>query len=94
VNSIYCSSKSGVFADEVEFVNSVGFAVENVTRTAVKNGGFGLAEVKGSSVYALAQCWKTVSSDGCRECLEKAGKAVRGCVPHPNLSLSLSRKVS
>jgi hypothetical protein len=36
VNSIYCSSKSGVFADEVEFVNSVGFAVENVTRTAVK----------------------------------------------------------
>jgi hypothetical protein len=83
VDSVNCSSKSGVFADEVarvEFVNSVGFAIENVTRTAVKNGGFGLAEVKGS-VYALAQCWKTVSSDGCRECLEKAGKAARGCAP-------------
>jgi hypothetical protein len=83
IDTVNCSSESGLVVDEVarvEFVNSVGFVIENVTRTAVTNGGFGLAEVKGS-VYALAQCWKTVGSDGCRECLEKAGKAVKGCAP-------------
>lgn len=77
IDAVNCSSsQSGLAVDDVA---SVGFVIENVTRIALTNGGFGLAEVKG--VYALAQCWKTVGSDGCRECLEMAGKAVRGCAP-------------
>lgn len=63
----------------IEFVKTVGFVIEQVTRAAVANGGFGLADRKG--VYALAQCWNSVGSHGCTECLEKAGKAVKGCAP-------------
>ncbi|KAK7312944.1 hypothetical protein VNO77_37213 [Canavalia gladiata] len=31
--------------------------------------------------YALAHCWNTVESDGCKDCLRKAGKEVNGCLP-------------
>ncbi|KAK7839901.1 cysteine-rich receptor-like protein kinase 42 [Quercus suber] len=83
IDTVNCSSKYGVEVDEVskvEFVKNVGVLIENVTKAAVGNKGFAVAEVKG--VYALAQCWKTVGSDGCRECLEKAGKAVISeCLP-------------
>lgn len=58
-------------------MESVGFAVGNLTRIARRDGGFGVVEVKG--IYALAQCWESVERDGCRECLDKAAKAVRGC---------------
>lgn len=42
-------------------------------------GGFAVGQV--GEVYALAQCWNTVGTDGCRECLRKAAKEVRGCLP-------------
>ena len=57
----------------------VEFVVGNVTRVAVKNGGFGVVAWEG--VYALAQCWKTVGGDGCRACLEKASMAAKKCAP-------------
>lgn len=83
IDTVNCSSKYGVVVDEVakeEFLENVGFVIGNVTRGAVGNKGFAVAEVKG--VYALAQCWKSVESDGCKECLEKAGKAViNECFP-------------
>lgn len=60
-------------------MKNVKFVVNNATRIALGNGGFGVAQVKG--VYALAQCWKTVGYGGCRACLEKAAKAVGKCVP-------------
>lgn len=52
---------------------------DNVTQTAAANGGFAVGEVKG--VFGLAVCWKTVSSHGCRDCLEKAANEVRVCLP-------------
>ena len=61
------------------FGRNVDYAVGNVTRIALRNGGFGTVEVDG--VYALAQCWNSVPTEGCRECLQKAAKGVRGCVP-------------
>ncbi|GMY13329.1 cysteine-rich receptor-like protein kinase 42 isoform X2 [Fagus crenata] len=83
IDTVNCSSKYDVVVDEVakeEFLENVGFVIGNVTRGAVGNKGFAVAEVKG--VYALAQCWKSVRSDGCKECLEKAGKAViNECFP-------------
>ncbi|KAJ6302008.1 hypothetical protein OIU77_016168 [Salix suchowensis] len=63
----------------LEFSTGVGDAVGNVTVQAVENGGF--AVVKVSGIYALAQCWDSVGREGCRGCLEMAGKAARGCVP-------------
>ncbi|KAJ6754253.1 PROMASTIGOTE SURFACE ANTIGEN PROTEIN PSA [Salix purpurea] len=63
----------------LEFSTGVGDAVGKVTVQAVENGGF--AVVKVSGIYALAQCWDSVGREGCRGCLEMAGKAARGCVP-------------
>ena len=65
-------------AERDVFKGNVKEVVERVKRAAAENGGFGVAEVDGK-VYALGQCWKTVDGDGCRECLEKGGEAVRGC---------------
>ncbi|CAK9161780.1 unnamed protein product [Ilex paraguariensis] len=82
-DTVNCSSPygklSGNEAERSDFQKRVGGLIENVTEIAVLDGGFGVFEMKG--VYGLAQCWKTVSKDGCRECLEKAGQEVRGCLP-------------
>ncbi|KAK9272313.1 hypothetical protein L1049_002684 [Liquidambar formosana] len=85
-DTVNCSSQSGSIVgegDKLKFAEIVRRVVDNVTETAVLNGGFAVAKVDGGDmgVYALAQCWKTVSSDGCRACLEKASNGVRGCLP-------------
>ncbi|KAK4846685.1 hypothetical protein QYF36_020834 [Acer negundo] len=80
IDSVKCSSQNATVVSRNAFLESVGYAVGNVTRIAAAEGtggGFGAVSVNG--VYALAQCWESVGRDGCRECLEKAGKAVRGC---------------
>lgn len=63
------------------FSASVGYAVGNVTEIAGSSGsgGFGATEVRG--VYALGQCWSSLSNGECRICLEKAGEEVRRCLP-------------
>ncbi|QCE10854.1 cysteine-rich receptor-like protein kinase 42 [Vigna unguiculata] len=82
-DTVNCTSQHGTVVDEterLELEESVGRVVETVTNKALaKGGGFAVGEVEG--VYALAQCWNTIGSDGCRECLRKAGKEVRGCLP-------------
>uniref|UniRef100_A0A7N0TMU8 Cysteine-rich receptor-like protein kinase 42 n=1 Tax=Kalanchoe fedtschenkoi TaxID=63787 RepID=A0A7N0TMU8_KALFE len=63
-----------------EFARSVRSAIENVTaRAEVNRSGFGVGEVNG--VYALAQCWESLSSAGCRECLRNASRELQGCAP-------------
>ncbi|WRX20109.1 Protein kinase domain - like 10 [Theobroma cacao] len=84
LDNVSCSpDEATVFDGDSKRVNlfgrSVDYAVGNMTRIALRNGGFGTVGMNG--VYALAQCWKSVPAEGCRECLEKAAKAVRGCVP-------------
>ncbi|KAJ8564462.1 hypothetical protein K7X08_000922 [Anisodus acutangulus] len=54
--------------------------IEKVTETAIAKGGYAVAELDG--VYGLAQCWRTVNKQGCRECLEKASKVINGCLPN------------
>ena len=79
-----CTSQRGAEVDEagrLELEKRVGRVVDTVALMAVTTGGgFAVGEVEG--VYALAQCWNTVGSDGCRNCLRKAGKEVRGCLPN------------
>lgn len=75
-----CNKTSGNEDTRLGFRENVGYLIENVTRIAGENGGFGVMEFKG--VFGLAQCWKSVSADGCRDCLEKAGEMVRWCLPN------------
>lgn len=63
----------------MEFKEKVDRVVNNVTMKAVLNGGSAVEESE--RLYAMAECWKTVSRDGCRECLKRAGYGVRGCSP-------------
>ncbi|XVE84004.1 hypothetical protein DITRI_Ditri16bG0134000 [Diplodiscus trichospermus] len=74
-----CSTNNFTASGEGLFGRSVDYAIGNVTRIALRNGGFGMVQVDG--VYALAQCWKSVPVDGCGQCLQKAVREVRGCVP-------------
>ncbi|XP_050384230.1 cysteine-rich receptor-like protein kinase 42 [Argentina anserina] len=76
VDSVVCAGEEA--AEAAVFKENVKEVVERVKRSAAENGEFGVAEV-GGEVYALGQCWKTVGGDGCRECLEKGGEALRGC---------------
>ncbi|KAK3020075.1 hypothetical protein RJ639_004075 [Escallonia herrerae] len=77
-DSVKCS---GASATKLGFKKDVGELIENVTESAMAKGGFAVVEGEGEGVYALAQCWESVSSAGCRDCLEKASKEVRGCLP-------------
>ncbi|WVZ07391.1 hypothetical protein V8G54_020737 [Vigna mungo] len=75
-DTLNCTSQHGTVVDKTERLKleeGVGKVFETVTNRALaKGGGFAVGEVEG--VYALAQCWNTIGSDGCRECLRKAGK--------------------
>ncbi|GLT31923.1 hypothetical protein SLA2020_066220 [Shorea laevis] len=80
-DKVNCSSDNVALVDHdrVGFVRNVGYAVGNVTAIAVSKGGFGVVAAEG--VYALAQCWESLSTEGCRECLEKAANEVKSCPP-------------
>ncbi|KAK4367438.1 hypothetical protein RND71_011230 [Anisodus tanguticus] len=58
---------------------TAGDLIEKLTGTAEAHGGYAAAHLNG--VYGLAQCWKTVSKKGCRECLDKASRDIKGCFP-------------
>lgn len=62
-----------------EFNKSVGDLVENLTQTAVTAGGFGVRELNG--VYGLAQCWESLNTTECRDCLNKAKTEAVSCLP-------------
>ncbi|GFP88012.1 cysteine-rich receptor-like protein kinase 2 [Phtheirospermum japonicum] len=57
-------------------------AREAISRAANGNG-YARAEVAvtNGSVYVLADCWRTISADSCRACLENASASVMGCLP-------------
>lgn len=76
-----CTSELGEIdeSDKLGFGENVRVVVENVTRTAMANGGFGIGEVNG--LFGLAQCWGSVEPEGCRACLEKARRSIRSCLP-------------
>nr|GMC95251.1 cysteine-rich receptor-like protein kinase 42 [Ipomoea batatas] len=82
VDTRNCSSPEGGVGDEeaVNFAVNAGRLIDNVSGMAVVGGGFAVGNWKG--VYGLAQCWKTVSREGCRECLAKASREVKGCLPN------------
>ncbi|KAI3463021.1 hypothetical protein Pfo_019684 [Paulownia fortunei] len=80
-DKVNCNSSIGGGASgvDLEFGKNVGELVDGVTASAVINGGYAVRGIKG--VFGLAECWNTVSMDGCRECLAKASREAKGCLP-------------
>lgn len=78
-DKINCSAENFTIpgSNRVGFDSAVGYAVGNVTAIALRNRGFGIGEKEG--VYALAQCWESLSTEGCRKCLAKAATVVKSC---------------
>ncbi|KAF7124822.1 hypothetical protein RHSIM_Rhsim12G0113300 [Rhododendron simsii] len=68
------------------FEDSARQAVTQVVDNGPKGNGFARAQVAVSgapneSVYVLADCWRTLSANSCRACLENASQSVLGCLP-------------
>ncbi|KAL6518815.1 hypothetical protein OROHE_017568 [Orobanche hederae] len=80
LDTVNCNSSVGA-ANGVnsEFEGNVGELIDNLTAIAVGNGGYAVRGIKG--VFGLAECWNTVSREGCRACLAKANRDIRGCLP-------------
>ena len=71
-------------AERSQLTKNVEEVVGNMTKSAVDGDGFGAeerGEGEGMSVYGMAQCWTSLSREEGRECLEKAGESVVGCLP-------------
>ncbi|CAN4079215.1 unnamed protein product [Withania somnifera] len=81
LDKVNCSSSIGMAnGQELATLNaSAGNLIAKLTGKAVANGGYAAVHLNG--VYGLAQCWKTVSIRGCRECLDKASRDIKGCLP-------------
>ncbi|KZV19356.1 cysteine-rich receptor-like protein kinase 42 [Dorcoceras hygrometricum] len=77
-DGVNCNSTVGVGVD-VEFGKHAAGLIDNLTAAAVANRGHAVEGRKG--VFGLAECWKTLSRDGCRECLAKANRVVKSCLP-------------
>ncbi|CAI9111494.1 OLC1v1011724C1 [Oldenlandia corymbosa var. corymbosa] len=78
-----CSSSVGVTAsdDEARSLNqSVKMLVGNLSSAAVMNGGY-FAAKEMNGLYGLAQCWNSLSREGCKACLDEASKNVQSCAP-------------
>ncbi|XP_073019032.1 cysteine-rich receptor-like protein kinase 42 isoform X1 [Primulina eburnea] len=79
-DKVNCNSTVGVGVGvDVEFGKNVAELMDNLTAAAVSNRGHAADGIKG--VFGLAECWKTLTGDGCRECLAKANREVKTCLP-------------
>ncbi|KAL0344018.1 UNVERIFIED_CONTAM: Cysteine-rich receptor-like protein kinase [Sesamum angustifolium] len=79
-DGVNCNSSVGAGSGVgLEFEKDVRELIDNVTASAVVNGRYAVMGSKG--VFGLAECWNTVSREGCRTCLAKASKDIRGCLP-------------
>ncbi|XP_027101818.2 cysteine-rich receptor-like protein kinase 42 isoform X1 [Coffea arabica] len=81
IDTFNCSSSAGLATAEeaASFGKRARELVDNVSIAAAMGGGYAVRDLNG--VYGLAQCWKTLSKQGCKECLAKASRNVKGCLP-------------
>ncbi|PPS01506.1 hypothetical protein GOBAR_AA19158 [Gossypium barbadense] len=83
---VTCGSPTGDSNDTYmsqDFQSKLDHVILNVEEAALRKNGFGTTEVKGGvvTVYALAQCWKTIDKQACDKCLTDAGMRLRECGP-------------
>lgn len=64
------------------FAREVASVVRNVTESASRHR-FAVGGQRGGvdEVFALAQCWRTVDEQNCRNCLKQASDKILECVP-------------
>lgn len=83
-DNIVCGNttrKSGTFGDAVRQ------GLRNAVAEASRTGGYARASAKAGeseseSAFVLANCWRTLSPDSCKQCLENASASVvKGCLP-------------
>lgn len=67
------------------FQNSARQAVVRAVSAAPNNNGYARAQVPVSrtneSAYVLADCWRSLSANSCRACLQNASASILGCLP-------------
>ncbi|KAL5723862.1 Cell division control protein 2 [Ranunculus cassubicifolius] len=68
------------------FRESARQGLMNAASKAPNNGGYARQEVlvsgsKTESAFVLANCWKTLSFENCKTCLENASNSLMGCLP-------------
>ncbi|MCD7449477.1 Cell division control protein 2 [Datura stramonium] len=61
-------------------------AVQQAVSMAPNNNGYARAEVAvpgttNETAYVLADCWRTLSANSCRACLQNASASMMGCLP-------------
>lgn len=74
---------------DLGFENSTSRAVFRAAAMAAQepnNKGFAHSQLSvpgasNESVFVLATCWKTLSANSCRACLENASRSILGCLP-------------
>ncbi|KAK1665071.1 hypothetical protein QYE76_053230 [Lolium multiflorum] len=78
-----CGSGTNYTANPRGFANAVGAALANVTDAAAQGDGFavGSADARGARAFALAQCWGSLNTTACAQCLRAAAGAAAGCAP-------------
>ncbi|XP_042497891.1 cysteine-rich receptor-like protein kinase 2 [Macadamia integrifolia] len=69
-----------------EFLQSAKKAVLDAVAAAPYQGGYSssVVQVSGTtneSAYVLANCWRTLDPNSCRQCLENASASMIGCFP-------------
>ncbi|CAI9092962.1 OLC1v1028347C1 [Oldenlandia corymbosa var. corymbosa] len=69
-----------------EFQDIARRAVLQAVADAPNNNGYARGELQNSgtgnvSAYVLADCWKTLNANSCRECLQNASTSMLGCLP-------------
>lgn len=71
---------------ESAFHDAVRQALAQAVSAAPANSGYARAKVgpartRNETAYVLADCWRTISPNNCRACLENASAAISGCLP-------------
>ncbi|KAF4362705.1 hypothetical protein G4B88_018323 [Cannabis sativa] len=85
-DKIACGPPTDFSNDELmksEFARKVKEVLAILTQKAVNKGGYAVDEDRGGveGVFGLAQCWKTLSKDECRNCLVNASASLLNCAP-------------
>ncbi|KAG0501012.1 hypothetical protein HPP92_001084 [Vanilla planifolia] len=81
-----CSNTTVADALQPRFNTLAAALVENLTAEAYRAEGYyqaaSLQVASTLTVYGMAQCWKSLTATGCRECLEKGKQNIVGsCLP-------------
>ncbi|KAG0450217.1 hypothetical protein HPP92_026857 [Vanilla planifolia] len=85
-DAIECGNSTLARSPPMSFVNSTAELVGKLTAAAYRKEGYyevgSVGVTSQMTVYAMAQCWRSLNISGCRNCLEKGRRSLVGrCLP-------------